>query len=90
MTLNCCRVVMKVPPAGRRPEPFLYSRPRRREYENDYQDRSQNTAGAITPVLADAGHLGKAPTSKIMIMMSKISPIFISLAGTSGVQSRYG
>jgi len=36
------------------------------------------------------GHLGKAPTSKITIIMSTISPIFISFGRTLGGQPGYG
>ena len=38
------------------------------------------------PQLWLCGHVGKAPTSKIMIIISTISPIFISFCRTLGVQ----
>jgi hypothetical protein len=36
------------------------------------------------------GHRGKAPTNKIMIMTSTISPMSISFGRTLGVQPGYG
>ena len=42
------------------------------------------------PQLWLCGQVGKAPTSKIMIIISTISPIFISFCRTLGVQPGYG
>jgi hypothetical protein len=43
---------MKVPPVGRAALPLSLKLPKKEQDENNYQDRPQDTAGAIPPALA--------------------------------------
>ena len=52
MSVNYRSVEMKVPPVGRAALPLSLKLPKKEQDENNYQDRSQDTAGAIPPALA--------------------------------------